>query len=68
MFKIRKVKAVCYSEFNDCAFITYEDTDGITKCAACTEHLSVRCNDTVEIYSDDYVHYRGYSAMALKVV
>ncbi len=67
MFKIRKVKNVGYSEFNACIAITYED-DGIEKYAACTENLSIEPGNTVEIYTDNYVNYRGFGAMALKVV
>jgi len=68
MFKICKVKNVGYSKFNDCIAITYEDDDGVEKFAACTENLSVKCGDTVEIYTDDYIHYRGFGAMVLKIV
>jgi len=67
MFKIRKVKNVDYSKFNDCVVITYED-NGIEKYAACIENLSIKSDDTVEIYTDDYVNYRGFGAIALKIV
>ncbi len=68
MFKIRKAQSVYYSEFNDCNVITYKDDDGTVKCAACTEDLSAKYGDTVEIYQDRYIDYRGYNAMALKVI
>ncbi len=67
MFKICKVKNVGYSKFNNCIAITYED-NGIEKYAACTENLSIKSGDTVEIYTDDYVNYKGFGAMAIKVV
>lgn len=66
MFKNCKVEEVKYSKLNNCVFVTYMD-EGMKKCAACSEHLSVKCGDTVEVYSDDYLHYRGFSAIALKI-
>lgn len=68
MFKIIEVKAVGWSKFNSCNVIEYDDEDGYRKYAACTEDLYVQCGDKVEIYIDDYVHYRGFGAMALKIV
>ncbi|MDE7251598.1 MAG: hypothetical protein K2O32_01445 [Acetatifactor sp.] len=67
MIKIRKVNNVGYSKLNDCVVITYED-DGKDKFAACRENLVVECGNTVEIYRDDCVNYKGLSAMELKVV
>lgn len=67
MFKVRKVKSVGYSKFNECRIITYED-DGMDKFAACTEDIYLECGDMVEIYRDDHVNYRGFGAMALKVI
>ncbi|MCM1171304.1 MAG: hypothetical protein NC393_04165 [Clostridium sp.] len=68
MFKIVEVADVGYSGLNKCIFIKYRDTDDVLKCAACTEHLTVKNGDSVEIYSDSYVNYRGFGAMALKVL
>ena len=67
MFKVREVKRVSWSEFNKCVVAVYEE-DGIDKYAACTEHLSIKCGDKVEIYGDEHVNYKGFGAMALKVV
>lgn len=68
MFKIREVKETGYSKFNNCNTIRYDDEDGYRKFAACTEDLYVKCGDKVEIYTDDHVNYRGFGAMALRVV
>lgn len=67
MFIVREVKSVGHSKLYDCITITYED-ESMDKFAACTEHLYPKCGDMVEIYSDDYVHYKGFGAMVLKVV
>ena len=67
MFKISKVKHVGYSKFNNCDIIIYED-ENMDKYAACTEGLVVQCGDTVEIYRDDYVNYRGFGTMVMKVI
>lgn len=67
MFKIVEVKVKAFSSFNNCEIIRYEE-DGILKFAACVEPLDVEEGDMVEVYSDEYVNYRGFGAMALKVV
>lgn len=67
MFKIKEVKKVGYSKFNECYVVIYDD-DGYEKFATCVEDLYVKCGDKIEIYSDDYVNYHGIGAMALRIV
>lgn len=66
MFKISEVKETGYSSLNGCDVIKYDDEDGYRKFAACTEDLHVECGDKVEIYTDDYVNYRGFGAMVIR--
>lgn len=68
MFKIREVEKVCYSSTCHCTFAIYYDSDGREKFAACTENLSIKCGDKIEIYTDDFVYYRGFNEMILKVI
>lgn len=68
MFKIRDVKKVGYSKFNECYVVKYDDNDGYEKFAACVEDLYVKCGDKIEIYCDDYVNYHGIGAMVLRVI
>lgn len=68
MFKISEVKEVIYSKFNNCNVIKYDDENGYRKFAACIEDLYVKCGDKVEIYTDEYVNYRGFGAMVLRVI
>lgn len=67
MFKIVEVKKVEQSTLSGCTTIRYED-DGMLKYAACVDGLTVHRGDKVEIYSDDYVDYCGFGAMALRSV
>lgn len=68
MFKIREVKKVGYSKFNECLAITYKDDDGMDKFAACVDDIFPKCGDIVEIYTDDYINYKGFGAMTLKIM
>ena len=68
MFKIREVKNVGYSTLYNCAVAIYVDNDGYEKFAACTENLYIRSGDKVEIYTDDFVSYKGFGAMVLNVI
>lgn len=50
-------------------FITYVDIeDGIEKCAGLPDNIDPCVGDTVEIFTDDYVSYRGSRAIVLRVI
>lgn len=38
------------------------------KFAACVDDIFPKCGDIVEIYTNDDIHYRGFRAMALKIM
>lgn len=67
MMNIRTVKSVRYSPLNKCNFIQYEKEPGQDAFAAIAEHLSVKVGQDVWIFSDDFVHYKGFSAVAVLV-
>lgn len=68
MFKIREVKNVGYSKFNECLVVTYKDDDNIEKFSACVEDIFPKCGDIVEIYTDDHINYKGLGSMVLRIM
>ena len=74
MFEIRKVKEVFRSKINDCfvvgvVVLEANDDDGIEPHAALTEDvIHVKPGDLVQVYSDEFVNYKGYGAMVMQVI
>ena len=64
MFKVVVVKDVILSQDKKCVVALYEE-DGRTKCAACTKMLSIKIGDRIEVFRDEDLNYKGYSAIAL---
>lgn len=67
MLKTVEAKVSAYSKFNQCNIIRYEE-DGYLKYAACPDDVSVSVGDTVEVFSDDHVNYRGIGGIVVKVI
>lgn len=68
MLKYVEVKEIEESiKYYNCDVISYIE-DGYKKFAAITENLNVKVGDIVEIYTDEYVNYKGFGTMVLRVI
>ena len=66
MFTQAKVKHVWKYRLTKATVINYDDVDGFEKSAACVENLNPQIGDIIEVFTDEHIHYRGFSAVALK--
>ena len=53
----------------DLAFITYiDDSDNYEKYAAVSNNLQPHVGDIVEVFRDDYLSYRGFGGVVIRIL